>query len=100
MLLTNTINTVTINITIASGKVMACVVGFRGCSACPAHIADRPSEKPAAKRLRERSVRRPGRSLQAIYSDGDMSWQQPWLDSSLSPQTAPGRLSGICQSLS
>ena len=95
MLLTNTINTLTINTTITTGNVIVSVVGFRGCSACPAHVADRPSEKPAAKRLRERSVRRPGRPLHAMYSGDQMSWQQPWLDSPISQQTAPGLLLGL-----
>jgi hypothetical protein len=98
MLLTNTINTLTINTTFASGNVIACVVEFRGCSACPAHVADRPSEKPAVQRLREHSLRCPGRPLHAMYSDNQMSWQQPWLDSPISQQTALGLLLG--QSLS
>ena len=62
MLLTNTINTLTVNTTFASGNVITCVVEFRGCSACPAHVADRPSEKPAVNRLREHSVPAPGQA--------------------------------------
>ena len=95
MLLTNTINTLTINTTIASGNVIVIGVEFRGCPVCPAHVADRPSEKPTAKRIRERSVRRPGRQLHAMYSGNPTPWQQPWLDSSLSQQTVSGLLLGL-----
>lgn len=95
MLLTNTINTLTVNTTIANGNVITTVVEFRGCPACPAHVADRPSEKPAAKRICVRAVRRPGRQLHAMYSDDQPLWQQPWQDSSLSQQTVSGLLLGL-----
>lgn len=95
MLLTNTINTQTINSTIATGIVNVCGVEFRGCSVCPAHFADRPTEKPAAKRISERCVRRPGRDMRAMYSGDHMSWQQLWLDLPQSQHAASGLLLGL-----
>ncbi|MEQ9411394.1 MAG: hypothetical protein RIK87_27010 [Fuerstiella sp.] len=78
MLLTNTINTLTINTTIAVGNVIVCGVEFRGCSACPAQVADRPAEKPAASHGRK-MLR--GRALHAMYFGHDPSWQ--WLSSDM-----------------
>ena len=90
MLLTNTINTQTVNITIATGNGVVAGVEFRGCSACPAHYADRPSEKPAAKRISDRLFRRPGRHLHTMYQGDQMSWQELWLDSPTSFAVASG----------
>ena len=78
MLLTNTINAQTINTTIAGGNVTVCGVEIRGCSACPATLADWPSEKPARKRISERVRRATGRAMRAMYfADQPL---QLWLD--------------------
>ena len=99
MLLTNTINSQTITTTTGNGNVIVCGVELGGCSACrPARSADRPSEKPAAKRIGE-CLRRPAR-LHAMYTDHQMSWHQLWLDASTSLQPASGLLLGCGFSLS
>jgi len=96
MLLTNIQNTLTINTTTGNGLVIVCGVELRGCSACrPVRFAERPSEKPAAKR--------PGhsaRAMHAMYSDHQSSWRQPWLDSSTSQHSTSALLLGSAFSLS
>lgn len=96
MLLTNTINAQTTVITAVNGTVIS-GVALRGCSACPAHFADRPSEKHAAKHedVRERDVRRQARGLRSMYLGSQPSWQMPWLDSPSSMQIASGLLLGF-----
>ena len=99
MLLTDTINTQTITTTIAGGNVIVCGVEFRGCSACPAHLADRPAEKPAAKRISE-CCRRPGSVMRASYSDHHQAWQTRWHDPAQSHKAASGLLLGLAFGLS
>ncbi len=98
MLLTNTINAQTTVITAVNGTVIN-GVALRGCSACPVHFADRPSEKRASKhpvvRISERSDRRRSRGMHAMYLGDPLSWQQLWLDSSASMQQASGLLLGF-----
>ena len=81
MLLTNTQNTLTNNITTGNGLVIVCGVEFGGCACRPAQFADRLSGKrAAAKRISER-MRPAGRIMHAMYSSDQSLWQQPWLDS-------------------
>ena len=94
MLLTNTINAQTINSTVVNDNVI-CGVALRGCSACPAHFADRPSGKRAAQRISERFMRLAARGMHAMYFGNHLSWQQLWLDSPASQQTASGLLLGL-----
>ena len=93
MLLTNTINTQVISSTVANGNDVVRGTEFRGCSACPAHTADRLSAKPATHRISERMVARGDRIMSATYSD-QTPWQLAWHDSkALSPASATGMLS-------
>ena len=101
MLLTNTINTLTINSTVAIGNVIVTGVEVRGCSACPASLADRPSEKPAHKRRSERVRLAPGRAMYATYFADQPIWQQLWLDHashSAASGLRLGSVSGHCLS--
>jgi len=94
MLLTNTINVNTINITAVTGNVIG-GVALRGCSACPAHFAERPSEKHAARDgLSDRSMRQRS-SGQMSYSGSLMSWQSLWLISPIQQLTKHGMLLGL-----
>ncbi len=96
MLLTNIQNTQTINTTTGNSLVIVCGVELRGCSACrPARFADRPSEKPAAKRIGH-----PATAMQAMYQLDSSQWQTSWLDSTSSHQTASAQLLGSTFSLS
>jgi len=92
MLLTNTINARIIDTAIATGIVNR-GVALRGCSVCPEHLAERPSEKPASKRIR--FMRLAGRGLRAMYSGEVLSWQQSWHESSTSHRNAPSLLLGL-----
>ena len=96
MLLTNIQNTLTNNTTTGNGLVIVCGVELRGCSACRhAYFADRPSEKPAAKRIGH-----PARAMHSMDYDDLSQRQQPWQDSSPSQHTASGQLLGFAFSLS
>ena len=95
MLLTNTINTQTINTTIATGNAIVCGVEISGCPVRPATLADRPSEKPAAKRISERAFRLRARLMCAMYLGDQASWQKPSFDQCLShSSTASGHRLG------
>ena len=95
MLLTNTLNTQTINTTIATGNAIVCGVEISGCPVRPATLADRPSEKPAAKRISERARRLRGRAMRAMYLGDQRCWQQQGLDQRLShSSTASGHRLG------
>lgn len=81
MLLTNTQNTLTNNITTGNGLVIACGVEFGGCACRPANFADRLSDKrAAAKRISER-MRSAVRVMHVMYVSHQSTWQQPWIDS-------------------
>lgn len=96
MLLTNIQNTLTINTTTGNGLVIVCGVELRGCSACrPARFADRPSEKPAAKRIGHAA-----RAMQAMYQLDSSQWQTPWQDTTSSQHSASSQLLGSTFSLS
>lgn len=90
MLLTNTIQTQTNYTTRACGNVSVCGVEFRGCSACPEHFADRPSEKSAGKRSGDCSQRRADMIRPVMYAGHQRPWQQLWLISPTSSTAAPG----------
>lgn len=104
MLLTNTINTQVISSTVAGGNSVVRGTEFRGCSACPAHTANRLSAKPATHRISQRMVARGYRVMSAIYSD-HTAWQLAWHDSkaiskAMSPASATGKLSESLSGLS
>jgi hypothetical protein len=90
MLLTNTINAQTTVITAINGTVIN-AVALRGCSACPAHLAERPSEKRASKHASDRSVWRHSRGMYSMQ----LGSQPSWLDSPASIPTASGLFLGF-----
>ena len=100
MLLTNTTITQTTTATVATGNAIVSGVESRGCFACPAHIADQPSEMSVAKRISVRRERRSGRVLPAMYLSHSKSWQQPWLSELKPLQAKPEVLLGLALGLS
>ncbi|MEZ6127256.1 MAG: hypothetical protein R3C59_01075 [Planctomycetaceae bacterium] len=94
MLLTNTMNVNSIQITAGNGNVIG-GVALRDCSACPAHFAERPSEKHAAcDDFRDHSLRQRSRG-QMSYSGSLMSWQSLWLNSPMQRLTTSGIVLGL-----
>jgi len=82
MLLTNTQNTLTTNITTGNGNVIVCGVEFGGCSACRPDFADRLSDKrAAAKRISAREMPSAG-GMHPMHPESYSSWQSPWQRSS------------------
>ena len=102
MLLTNTIQAETVNITVVTGNVIC--GSLRGCSVCPDSFADQAAEKPAAKlivdggmsehRMAARGMRRAGRVPAAMYSGTPALWHQAWLSLPTSHQPGLGRSLG------
>ncbi|MCR9198340.1 MAG: hypothetical protein NXI04_06840 [Planctomycetaceae bacterium] len=93
MLLTNTQNTLTTNITTGNGNVIVCGVEFGGCSACRPDFADRLSDKrAAAKRISAREMPLAG-GMHPMHPESyssDSSWQTPWQRSASLLTTALG----------
>ncbi|MEZ6121933.1 MAG: hypothetical protein R3C49_02015 [Planctomycetaceae bacterium] len=75
MLLTNTINALTTNITVGNGNVI-CGVALRGCSAFPAGSSERPSAERAAKRRDHSLMRHYSTADRAMFGDVDQLWHQ------------------------
>ena len=102
MLLTNTIQAETVNVTVVIGNVIC--GSLRGCSVCPDSFADEAAEKPAAKRIGNggmsehrmvlRDMRRAGRVPAAMYSGTPAPWHQAWLSLPTSHQPGLGRSLG------
>lgn len=82
MLLTNTINALTIDTTIALGNVKVCGVASRGCSAVPAPAAR--EAKPSSRRSK-----RVGRLFEAVmqrlFTSALASWRYLWRQRQLAP---------------
>ena len=90
MLLTNTQNTLTTNITTGNGNVIVCGVEFGGCSACRPDFADRLSDKrAAAKRIDAREMPSAG-GMHPMHPESYSSWQSPWQRSSSLQNAALG----------
>lgn len=90
MLLTNTINAQTTVITAINGTVIN-AVALRGCSVCPAHDAERPSEKRAGKHASNRGFWRHSREMYSMQ----LGSQPTWLDSPAAIPTAFGPFLGF-----
>lgn len=100
MLLTNTQNTLTNNITTGNGLVIVCGVEFGGPVCRPEHFADRQSGKRAAAKRISAGMHAASRATHSMYSGDQDSWQQPWLDSPSSLPSASGLSLGCESSLS
>lgn len=90
MLLTNTNNAQTTVITAINGTVIN-GVALRGCSAYPAHHAERPSEKRARKHVSDRGFWGQSRGKSSMQFGS----QPAWLDLPASMPTASGLFLGF-----
>ena len=100
MLLTNTQNTLTNNITTGNGLVIVCGVEFGGPACRPEHFADRLSGKRAAAKRIDVRMQPTSRVTHSMYAGSQDSWQQPWLDSPSSLLLDSGLSLGCESSLS